>query len=100
MIGQGHTVADGVALIATLGAWNLLLDWLGVHVKLVARLTDAPPVLLVREGQLVERNMRRELVTREEVETGMREAGCDTLDCIKAMYMEGDGTLSVIKTGH
>lgn len=97
MIGQGHTVADGALLIGTLGAWNLLLDWLGVHVRLVARMVEAPPVLLVHDGQLVQRNMQRQLVTREEVEAGLRKAGCETVDAVKAMYLEGDGSFSVVK---
>jgi uncharacterized membrane protein YcaP (DUF421 family) len=97
MIGNGHTIGDGGLLIATLAAWNLLLDWAGVHWKLVARLTEAPPVMLVRHGQLVDRNMRRELVTREEVESKMRANNLEKLDQVKAMYLEGDGSFTVIK---
>ncbi|MGH8147895.1 MAG: DUF421 domain-containing protein [Rhodanobacteraceae bacterium] len=96
MIGQGHTVADGGLLIATLAAWNLLLDWLGLRVGFVARLTEAPPVLLVRNGHVIARNMRRELVTREEVDAGLRKQGLETFDRVKAMYLEGDGSFSVI----
>ena len=97
MIGQGHTVGDGGVLIATLAAWNLLLDWLGIHLKFVARLTEAPPVLLVRHGRMVDRNMRRQLITREEIEAKMRAEGLESFDQIKAMYLEGDGAFSVIK---
>jgi len=97
MIGKGHTVGDGGLLIATLAMWNLLLDWLGTRSKVVARLTEAPPVLLVRHGRLVQRNLRRELVTREEVEAKMRSKNLEKLEQIKAMYLEGDGTFSVIK---
>jgi uncharacterized membrane protein YcaP (DUF421 family) len=97
MIGKGHTILDGGVLIATLAAWNLVLDWAGTHWKFVARLTDAPPVLLVRRGRLVDRNMRRELVTREEIESKMRSQSLESLNQIKAMYLEGDGTFSVIK---
>jgi uncharacterized membrane protein YcaP (DUF421 family) len=97
MIGNGHTIGDGGLLIATLAAWNLLLDWAGVHWKPVARLTEAPPVPLVQHGRLVDRNMRRELVTREEVEAKMRANNLEKLEEVKAMYLEGDGTFSVIK---
>jgi uncharacterized membrane protein YcaP (DUF421 family) len=98
MIGNGHTIGDGGLLIATLAAWNLLLDWLGIHFRLIARLTEAPPILLVRNGMLIDRNMRRELVTREEVEAGLRKSGLDSFDRVSAMYMEGDGSFSVIES--
>jgi uncharacterized membrane protein YcaP (DUF421 family) len=97
MIGEGHTIGDGGLLIATLAAWNLLLDWLGIHSKLVARLTEAPPILLVRHGRLVDRNLRHQLITRQEVEAKMRGEGLQSLDQVKAMYLEGDGAFSVIK---
>jgi uncharacterized membrane protein YcaP (DUF421 family) len=98
MIGNGHTVVDGGLLIATLAAWNLLLDWLGIHFKAIARLTEAPPILLVRNGRMMDRNMRRELVTREEIEAGLRNKGLESFDRVKAMYMEGDGSFSIIKS--
>ncbi|MGH8216116.1 MAG: DUF421 domain-containing protein [Rhodanobacteraceae bacterium] len=97
MIGNGHTIGDGGLLIATLAAWNLLLDWAGVHWKFAARLTEAPPILLVSHGRLVDRNMRRELVSREEVESKMRANNLEKLDQVKAMYLEGDGAFTVIK---
>jgi uncharacterized membrane protein YcaP (DUF421 family) len=97
MIGKGHTVADGGALICTLAAWNYLLDWLGYRSTLIAKLTDPPPLLLVRHGRLVYRNMRREHITREEVEAELRIKGCEGFDGIKAMYLEGDGSFSVLR---
>jgi uncharacterized membrane protein YcaP (DUF421 family) len=97
MIGNGHTIGDGGLLIATLAAWNLLLDWLGSRVPLVARFTDAPPVLLVRNGRMIGRNLRREHLTPPEVEAQMRMKGVERLEQVKWMYLEGDGGFSVIR---
>lgn len=96
MIGNGNTVADGGLLIATLAAWNYLLDWLGSRVTLVGRLTDPPPILLVRDGSVIGRNLRREHVTRDEVESQLRKKGLERLDQVKRMYLENDGGFSVI----
>ena len=98
MIGNGHTVVDGALLIATLAGWNVLLDWLGIHFRAIARLTEAPPILLVLNGRVIERNMRRELVTHEELEAGLRNKGLESFEHVKAMYMEGDGSFSIIKS--
>jgi uncharacterized membrane protein YcaP (DUF421 family) len=72
MIGTGNTVADGAMLIATLAAWNYLLDW------------------------LIGRNMRREHITLDEVESQLRKKGLERLDQVKRMYLENDGGFSVI----
>src|SRR5690348_428314 len=97
MIGTGNTVADGAALILTLAAWNYLLDFLGYRFELIGKLTDPPPLLLVRRGRLVHRNLRREHITRDEVESELRIKGIEGLEGIKAMYLEGDGSFSVLR---
>ncbi|HEY9112205.1 MAG TPA: YetF domain-containing protein [Rhodanobacteraceae bacterium] len=97
MIGNGHTIGDGGLLIATLAAWNLLLDWLGSRVPVMARFTDAPPVLLVRNGRMIGRNLRREHLTPSEVEAQMRMKGVERLEQVKWMYLESDGGFSVIR---
>jgi uncharacterized membrane protein YcaP (DUF421 family) len=97
MIGDGQTVADGAMLISTLVAWNYLLDFLGSRYELVSRLTDAPPVLLVRNGRLQNRNMRREFITEKEIREKLRSSEVEKLDEVKAMYLEGDGSFSVLK---
>ena len=98
MIGNGHTVADGGLLIATLAAWNFFLDWLGTRIPIVARLTDPPPILLVRNGRMNKRNMRREHLTVGELESQVRLKGLERLEQVKVMYLESDGAFSVIRT--
>jgi uncharacterized membrane protein YcaP (DUF421 family) len=97
MIGDGQTVADGVTLIATLVGWNYLLDYLGCRYTLVSKLTDAPPILTVRNGRLQASNMRRENITEKELRAKLRGAEVERLDEVRAMYLEGDGSFSVLK---
>ena len=42
------------------------------------------------------RNMRRELVTEEELIGQIRLPGCDDVRDVKQAYMEGDGRISVM----
>ena len=97
MIGQGSTVADGGALICTLAAWKYRLDWLGYRSRLIGKLTDPPALLLVRHGRPVHRNLRREHVTLGEVESELRIKGIERMEEVKAMYLEGDGSFSVLR---
>jgi uncharacterized membrane protein YcaP (DUF421 family) len=97
MIGDGQTVADGVTLIGTPVALNYLLDYLGCRSPRVSKLTDAPPILMVRNGRLQARNMRREHITEKELRAKPRSSDVERLDEVKAMYLEGDGSFSVLK---
>lgn len=97
MIGDGQTVADGATLIATLVCWNYLLDFLGCRYELISRLTDAPPVIMIRNGRLQRGNMRRENLTEKEIQAQLRLFDVEQVTEVRAMYLESDGSFSVLK---
>lgn len=97
MIGNGTTVADGATLIGILVCWNYLLDYLGSRFELISRLNDAPPVLMVRNGRFQARNMRREHINEKELWAKLRSSQLERLDQVKAMYLESDGSFSILK---
>jgi len=97
MVGEATTVADCMVLIGTLVIWNYLLNYLGFHFKAVEWLTDPPPICLVRDGRKLRSNMRREHLTDIEIDAKLREAGIERVGDVKRMYMEGDGSFSVVR---
>lgn len=97
MAGGYTSVSEGAILVATIAGWNYLLDFVGFHWPAVGRLLEAPPVVLVRDGQLQRANMRREMVTLDELQAKLREHGLEDLQEIKVARMESDGEITVIK---
>lgn len=97
MSGSYETVSEGFVLVGTLVAWNYALDWAGVRWPLVHKLTDPPPIQLIRAGRMLHRNMRSQFLTREDLESQLREAGVEDVSRVRAAYMEGDGKLSVLQ---
>jgi uncharacterized membrane protein YcaP (DUF421 family) len=97
MAGRAESVADAVLLVVTLIAWNRLIDLLSFHFAAFQRFAAPRKVLLVRNGTKLRDNMRRESITDEELEAKYREEGLDSLDKVKALYLEADGKVSVIK---
>jgi uncharacterized membrane protein YcaP (DUF421 family) len=97
MIGEGTTVSDSLAVIGTLVFWNYLLDYLAYHFKPFAWLVDPPALLLVRNGRKIRRNMRREHLTDEEIESSLRAKGIENIAEVRRMLLEPGGTFSVIK---
>jgi uncharacterized membrane protein YcaP (DUF421 family) len=57
----------------------------------------APPLKLVRDGRELPLNLRRELITHEELISQLRLQGVNTLEDVKKAYMEPDGRISVVK---
>jgi uncharacterized membrane protein YcaP (DUF421 family) len=97
MIGDGETVGDAVLLISVLVAWNYVLDFLGYHVRFFEWLTDPPPICLIRDGRVLRRNMRREHLTDTEIEAKLRGEGIDDVRKVKRMFLESDGSFSVLR---
>ncbi len=97
MAGEYTSIADGIVLVATIIFWNYAFDWLGYRSEWFSRLIEPAPLLLVRDGKMLRRNMRKELITEEELMSQLRLQGLDDLSQIKEAYMEGDGQFSVVQ---
>jgi uncharacterized membrane protein YcaP (DUF421 family) len=97
MAGEYKTVPEGMLLVATLLFWNWLLDFTSFRFRAVRRLVEPPPLPLVRGGQMLHRNMRREFITEDELMTALREKGVKELSEVEEVFMESDGNFSVIK---
>ncbi len=100
MAGGYQTLADGLVLVSTIAGWNWLIDWAGYRFRAVRQFLEAAPVVLVRHGQLVRRNLRREMISTPELMALLREHGVTKLAEVHFARMEGDGQISVIRVPH
>ncbi len=98
MAGGYDTVAEGLILVGTLAAWNYVLDWAGYRSKAVRWLTEPRALLLVENGRIVATNMRHQLVTREDLQSEMRQVGIEDLARVRKAVMEGNGKISFLTT--
>ncbi len=96
MAGEYTSISDGLVLMSTLIGWNLLLDWLAFRFRRVRRFVEPSSLLLILNGKLLPQNMRRELITEEELWSKLRENGVQHLAQVKAAYLEPDGNFSLI----
>lgn len=97
MAGDYKTIADGMLLVATIAGWNWAMDVASWRFRAVRRIVEPAPLVLVRRGRLLHRNMRREYITTPELMASLREQGIDKLADVKIARMEHDGQISVIR---
>jgi uncharacterized membrane protein YcaP (DUF421 family) len=97
MAGGYTSVTDGVILVATILFWSNTLNWLGSQYPQLARFIHPPPLMLVENGHMLRQNMRRELITPDELMSELRASGVEDISQVKKMYMEGNGQFSVIR---
>ena len=97
MAGDYKSITDGVILVVTIMSWNYAIDWLSYHSPTMRRVLQPKPLLLVKDGRMYKQNMRKELITKEELIAELRENGVEDLSEVKEARIEEDGHVSVIK---
>jgi len=97
MAGEYTSITDGIILVSTIIFWNYAFDWLSFKFDWFSRLIEPAPLLLIRNGKLLRRNMRKELITEEELISQLRLQGLDDPAKVKEAHMESDGQFSVVQ---
>ena len=97
MSGEYRTISEGLILVATLIFWNVLFDWAAFRFPWFARIAQPSPMVLVRNGRYVRRNMRREFVTVEDIEAKLRSFGVDDVSEVAKATLEADGEITVVR---
>jgi uncharacterized membrane protein YcaP (DUF421 family) len=97
MAGEYKSIPDGIVLVGTIIFWNYLFDWLSFKSEWFARLIEPSPLPLVRNGRMLRRNMRQELITEDELMMQLREQGLEDISKVKQAFIESDGRISVIR---
>lgn len=98
--GPSNTVSDGLIVAAGIVFWSFLVDRLCYFVPVLNRLLAPNQLLLIKDGTLQLRNMRREYVTRAELMEQLRINGIDQLGQVRRAYLESNGEISVIRAEH
>jgi len=99
MAGTSTSITDALLLVTVIIVWSYLLDAIAYRWPIANRLIRPRSLVLVREGQILHRNLRRELITIEELHEQLREQGIRDLDDVYEVRMEPDGQFSVTLRG-
>jgi uncharacterized membrane protein YcaP (DUF421 family) len=97
MSGDYKSITDGFILVATIVAWNTLVDWLTYMSPELQKVLEPPPLVLIDRGKLLRRHLRMEFVNEDELRAKLREHGVTDYAEVERATMESDGEVSVIK---
>jgi uncharacterized membrane protein YcaP (DUF421 family) len=101
LVQQGITQSDNsvtgaLTVIATIALLSVFVAWIAFRFKRVRLVTEGEPIILVRDGELIARNLRRERLTVEEIEQEARQQQIDSIADIRWAILETDGQVSCI----
>ena len=99
MIGSDNSLSGGLIGGLTLFFANGLVSRLVFHFPKLERLLEGKPTLLIEDGRILTKNLRREVMTRDELQRAIRKHDLDPtadLPFIKKALLERDGTVTIV----
>jgi uncharacterized membrane protein YcaP (DUF421 family) len=101
LVQQGVTQNDMslTGLFLAVGTFSLLAvlsSWLSFRFKAARKVLEAAPLVVIEHGKPLERNMRMERLTLDEVAAAARQQKIASLDDVEWAIVEGGGHLSFI----
>src|SRR3954452_14232538 len=92
-----YSVTGALIVISTIAILSVFVSWLSFRFRAVRRVTEGEPVVLIDDGEPIERNMRRERITIEDIEEEARQQQIVSVRDLRWAILENDGRISCIK---
>jgi uncharacterized membrane protein YcaP (DUF421 family) len=92
-----RSITEGLVVVLTIIFWDFMLDWLAYRYRFFAWLVRPAPLPLVRQGQLMRKNMRLEMISTDELRAEARRQGIANLKTIRLAHLEANGEISFVK---
>jgi uncharacterized membrane protein YcaP (DUF421 family) len=104
LVQQGVTQSDysltgATTVIATLAVLTVLTAYVSFRVKSLRPVLEGNPIVLVADGEILDRNLRGQRVTREEVRAEARQQGIGSLADVRFAILETNGKISFLTDG-
>jgi uncharacterized membrane protein YcaP (DUF421 family) len=101
LVQQGVTQSDesvtgALIVIATIAMLSIAVSWVSFHSRRVRAITEGEPIVLVQDGRPIERNMRRERITLEDIQEEARQAQIASVADLRWAILEDGGRISCI----
>jgi len=101
---QGVTQSDysmtgALTVIATMALLTVALSYVSFKVPRLRPVLDGEPLVLVQDGEIIHRNLRRERITIDELLAEARQQQVASLEEVRFAVLETNGRISIIPAG-
>lgn len=90
-------LAEGTIVLLFIISLQYIFAWLARSSSKMEKIINTVPRIVFFNNNFLETEMKLETITKEEIYAAIRSAGIDQISDVKAVVMELNGTMSVIK---
>jgi uncharacterized membrane protein YcaP (DUF421 family) len=91
-----YSVTGAVIAVSTIAVVQVGISWLSFRSRRARRVLQGEPIVIVQDGKLIERNVRRERLTEDDVAEEMRAQQIASVEDVAWGILESNGTMSFI----
>jgi uncharacterized membrane protein YcaP (DUF421 family) len=92
-----YSLTGAMLAVGTIGALQIAISYVNYRFPKLHPWLDGQPLVIVQDGKPIEKNMRRERLTLDDLAEGARKEGIAKLEDVAWAVMETSGTISFIK---
>jgi uncharacterized membrane protein YcaP (DUF421 family) len=92
-----YSVTGAIIAVGTIAGLQVVSSWLGFRFRPVRRVLEGQPIVLVEDGKVIDRNMRRDRLTPDDLAEAMRQHEIAQLSDVEWAILESNGEISFIK---
>src|SRR5581483_10726127 len=94
---DGYSVTGAILVVGTIALLQVFMSWVGFRFPPLRPVLEGEPVIIVEDGKPIERNLKRERLTLEEVMESARLKEIGSLAEIRWAVLERNGEISFLK---
>lgn len=94
---RAESLTDWFLMLATILLLSYACNALGYRFRWFRMLIQEPPTCLIRGGVILKGNLRREMISEEDLMRELRREGVENPAHVLEAHLEADGEISVVK---
>jgi uncharacterized membrane protein YcaP (DUF421 family) len=93
-----YSVTGAIIAVSTLAVLQVFTSYLSFRIPFLRTVLEGEPVVIVQDGKPIQKNLRRERLTLEEIAAEARQtAQIESLDKVQWAVLETNGSISFIE---
>lgn len=93
-----YSLTGAILVVGTIAVLQVCVSWLSYRFPRSRPILEGEPLVVVQDGKVIERNLKRERLTVEEIQEAARKQQIAHLAEVRFAVLETDGEISFIKT--
>jgi uncharacterized membrane protein YcaP (DUF421 family) len=93
-----YSLTGAFLVIGTFAILQVFVSWIGYRFPKARPVLEGEPIIIIQDGELIERNVKRERLTREEIAEEARNQQIAHISEVRWGVLETNGKISFIKS--